>query len=103
MSELTQITIPVKDLSTSVITPVTFDLGGGGSGNVEVKTQTMESTDTTVTFTGIPTTGDYMIDFYTSNGANYTAIDTSVNGQITLTYAAPGSTITVYCRIEEVV
>lgn len=49
-------------------------------------TQTLASGNTTVTFT-VPTTGNFIIDFYASDGANYTAIDTSVAGSVTLTYA----------------
>ena len=73
---------------------------GGGSG--QIKTATLAVGDTSVTFTQIPTTGDYIVDFYTSNGINYTAIDTSVTGQVTLTYKAQEVAVTVYCQIKEV-
>ena len=57
---------------------------------------------TTVKFDNLPTYGDYLIDFYTSNGANYSEIDTSVVGQVTLTFEEQNSNITVYCEINEV-
>lgn len=68
----------------------------------EVKTQTLAANATSVTFTGIPTSGNYMVDFYISDGAGYTAINTATAGQVTLTYDAVASARTVYCRIEEV-
>lgn len=55
-----------------------------------------------VTFTNIPTSGDYLIDFFTSTGINYMAIDTSVSGQVTITFPHPSQTFTVYCVITEV-
>jgi len=66
------------------------------------KSETLAANDTTVTFTDIPTTGDYIIRFYIEDGANYTAINTSIPGQVTLTYAAVNTARTVYCTIEEV-
>lgn len=67
----------------------------------EVKTATLTSGSTSVTFTGLPTTGDYTIDFSASNGANYTAINTATPGQVTLTYEAQSADIVVKCRIME--
>lgn len=67
-----------------------------------VKSATLAANATSVTFTGIPTSGNNMIDFFISDGANYTAINTATSGQITLTYAASSSARTVYCRIEGV-
>ena len=46
---------------------------------------TLAAGNTTVSFT-VPTSGNYIADFYASDGANYTAIDTSVAGTVTLTY-----------------
>lgn len=68
----------------------------------EVKSQTLTAGDTTVTFSQIPTSGNYMIDFFTSSGINYTAINTATAGQVTLTFDAQSAAVTVYCRIEEV-
>lgn len=68
----------------------------------QVKSQTLIAGGTTVTFTQIPTSGDYMIDFFTSSGINYTAINTATAGQVTLTFDAQSANVTVYCRIEEV-
>lgn len=67
-----------------------------------VLTQTLASGATTVTFTGIPTTGNHIVDFYAENGANYKAIDVSTAGTAILTYEAPSSAVTVYCVIRGV-
>lgn len=69
----------------------------------QVKTATLTAGSTTVTFTQLPTTGNHIITFATSNGINYTAIDTSTPGEAELTFDAQSSNIDVYCRIEEVV
>lgn len=66
-----------------------------------VKTATLSAGSTTVTFTQLPTTGDYLIDFFTSTGINYTEIDTSVSGQVTLTYEEQEAAVTVSCEIKE--
>ena len=52
-----------------------------------VSSQTLAANATSVSFT-VPTTGDHLIDFYCEGGADYTAIDTSVAGTVTLTYEA---------------
>lgn len=67
-----------------------------------VTTQTLTAGSTSVTFTNIPTTGNYLIDFYTSTGVAHTAMDISVPGQVTLTFDAQSSNITVFCKISEV-
>lgn len=67
-----------------------------------VLSQTLSAGSTTVTFTNIPTTGDYIIEFATSAGINYTAIDTSTSGQVTLTFDVQSAAVTVYCDIKEV-
>ena len=72
--------------------------------NVTVLSQTLSAGGTSVTFTGLPTSGDYLVDFFTSNGINYDNIETnSVSGEVTLSYESQSTSITVYCRIEEVV
>ena len=76
--------------------------GNGGGSSATVLTQTLTAGSTSVTFTGIPTTGDNLIDFFATTGINYTAIDTSTAGQVTLTYEAQPTNVTVYCRIEEI-
>ena len=60
--------------------------------------------DTSVTFTNLPTTtaDDYVASFYTSNGANYLFIDTSITGQVTITYEVQNSDITVYLKLEKI-
>lgn len=73
-----------------------------GGGSAIILTQTLVANATSVTFQNIPTTGNHLIDFFIDGGANYTAIDTSTAGQVTLTYEAVASARTVYCKIEEV-
>lgn len=80
---------------------ITISASGGGS-SATVLSETLAANDTTVTFTSIPTTGNNLIDFFSSDGSNYTDIDTSTSGQITLTYTASSSARTIYCRIEGV-
>lgn len=66
-----------------------------------VTSATLAANATTVSFT-VPTTGDNLIDFYCEGGANYTAIDTSVAGTVTLTYEAALVPRTVSIMIKEV-
>lgn len=56
---------------------------------------------TTVTF-DVPVYGDYLIDFYTSTGISYININTSVSGQVTLTFEEQETNVTIYCEIKEV-
>ena len=94
---LSQLIIPV--LEDGTVRNKTYDLSGA---SVEIKTQTLAASATTVTFTGIPTTGTNLIDFYIDGGSGFSAINTSTSGQVTLTYPASSSARTVCCRIEEV-
>ena len=55
---------------------------------------------TTVTF-DVPIYGDYLIDFYTSTGISYIDLNTSVSGQVTLTFEEQETNITIYCDIKE--
>ena len=66
-----------------------------------VSSQTLAANATSVSFT-VPTTGDHLIDFYCEGGANYTAIDTSVAGRVTLTYEAALTSRTVSMIDQEV-
>lgn len=63
--------------------------------------QTLAANATQITFTGLPTTGDHLIDFFTSTGIDYTSIDTSVSGQVTLEFEAQAAAVTVTCEIKE--
>lgn len=63
-----------------------------------VTVKTLAANATTISFT-VPTTGNNLIDFWASDGSNYTAIDTSVSGTVTLTFEASASARTVSCRI----
>lgn len=66
-----------------------------------VSSQTLAANATSVSFT-VPTSGNHLIDFYCEGGANYTAIDTSAAGTVTLTYEASLSARVVSMMIKEV-
>lgn len=66
-----------------------------------VTEQILAAQATSVSFT-VPTSGNHLIEFWSSDGSNYTAIDTSVSGTATLTYDAAESARTISCRISEV-
>lgn len=74
---------------------------GEGGGTYSIQKATLQSGSTTVTFT-IPTTGDYLLDVYTSDGRNYSSVDTSVSGSVTITFDAPSSNVTVYLEVKGV-
>lgn len=63
-----------------------------------VTVKTLAANATTISFT-VPTTGNNLIDFWCSDGSNYTEIDTSVSGTVTLTIEASASARSVSCRI----
>ena len=67
-----------------------------------VTSQTLIAGNTSVTFSGIPTSGNFLIDFYTSTGIDYTNLDLSVSGSATLTYPVQAGDVTVFCEIKEV-
>lgn len=75
---------------------------GEGGSSVTVLSQTLTSGNTSVTFSNIPTTGNYLADFFTSTGINYIAIDTSTAGQVILTFEVQSVDVIVYCKLEEV-
>lgn len=66
-----------------------------------VTVKTLAENVTTISFT-VPTTGNNLIDFWCSDGSNYTEIDTSVSGTVTLTFEASASARSVSCRIAAV-
>jgi hypothetical protein len=94
--------------ATSAITSGSTDLIESGAvsslkqtleskiGAVTVKT--LAANATTISFT-VPTSGNNLIDFWCSDGSNYTEIDTSVSGTVTLTFEASASARSVSCRI----
>lgn len=63
-----------------------------------ITNKTLAANATSVEF-DVPTTGDNLIEFFSSDGADYTAINTSVTGKVTLTYEAVASSRTITCRI----
>lgn len=95
------------DMRAAVYDPQSIVANAGGIAayakkKATILNQTLAANATSVTFTGIPTSGNYIISFYIDGGANYTAINTATSGQVTLTYDAESSARTVYCEIEEV-
>jgi ribosome-associated translation inhibitor RaiA len=73
----------------------------GKADKPDLKNATLYSGNTTVTFTGLPTDGYRLVDVYTSKaGLNYSAIDDSTEGSLTLTYDVQSSDVQVYLRIE---
>jgi hypothetical protein len=85
-----------------------FTIGTATLSNLKNVAQTFHATSkvltagqTTVTF-DVPVYGDYLIDFYTSTGISYININTSVSGQVTLTFEEQETNVTIYCEIKEV-
>lgn len=68
---------------------------------LNVTTKTLAANETSIEF-DVPVTGDNLISFYISDGAEYTAIDTGVSGKVTLTYEARNIARSVSCQIVEV-
>jgi hypothetical protein len=65
-----------------------------------VTSKTLAANATSVQF-DVPTSGDYVIDFFSSDGSNYTAIDLSVSGKATLTFESVASSRTISCRVAQ--
>lgn len=80
---------------------LTTQIGNANARIGAVTSRTLAANETSVSFS-VPTSGDHLIDFWASDGSNYTAIDTSVSGTATLTYDAVSSARTIYCKISEV-
>lgn len=97
--------------ATSSITSGSTDLIESGAVNSLKQTLTsligtttvkiLAANATTINFT-VPTSGNNLIEFFISDGSDYTDIDTSVSGTVTLTYEASASARTVSCRIAAV-
>ena len=63
-------------------------------------TATLSANATSVTFTGLPTSGNYIYDIFTSKaGLCYNSINDATSGQITVTYDAQSSAVTVYLKV----
>lgn len=67
-----------------------------------ITTQTLTAGNTSVTFTDLPTTGNFLIDFYSSNGVGFIDIDLSTAGSATLTYPQQSADIQIICEIKGV-
>lgn len=88
--------------TTSTVDADLTSLEQNKENKAEIKTQTLAAGSTTVTFTNMPTTGTHLVKFYNSAGINYSEIDNSTSGQVTLKFMAQEAAVTVYCEIREV-
>ena len=86
---------------TKKVTPkMLLDAAGGAA---TLKTATLAVGSTTVTFTGIPTTGTNLIELYTDKaGLDYDSVDDTTAGELTYTFEAQESAVTCYLVIREV-
>lgn len=91
----------VVGTNISAADDLTTQIGNANSRIGAVTSQTLAADATSVSFS-VPTSGNHLIDFWASDGSNYTAIDTSVSGTVTLTYDAVSSSRTIFCKISEV-
>lgn len=91
----------VVGTNISASNDLTTQIGNANARIGAVTSQTLAADATSVSFS-VPTSGNHLIDFWASDGSNYTAIDTSVSGTATLTYDAVSSARTIYCKISEV-
>lgn len=91
----------VVGTNISVSNDLTTQIGNANARIGTVTSQTLAANVTSVSFS-VPTSGNHLVDFWASDGSNYTAIDTSVSGTATLTYDAVSSARTIYCKISEV-
>lgn len=91
----------VVGTNISASNDLTTQIGNANARIGSVTSQTLAAAATSVSF-NVPTSGNHLIDFWASDGSNYTAIDTSVSGTATLTYDAVSSARTIYCKISEV-
>lgn len=99
----------ITSIQVSSITQFSYDsatinsLLAGKEDSATIKTATLAAGATSVTFTGVPTTGNNTIDIYTSKaGLDYTAVDDSTAGTLVYTFEAQSSAVTVYLVIREV-
>ena len=99
----------ITSIQVTSITQFSYDsatvnsLLGGKEDVATIKTATLVAGATSVTFTGVPTTGNNTIDVYTSKaGLDYTAVDDTTAGTLVYTFEAQSSAVTVYLVIREV-
>lgn len=100
-SEISSLSTAQSELGSEV------DAIGSEVAEREMIPTTLSSTllagNTTVTFSNVPTSGNNTISVYTSKaGLDYTSVDDSVSGELTYTFEAQSSDITVYLVIREV-
>ncbi len=100
-SEISSLSTAQSELGSEV------DVIGSEVAEREMIPTTLSSTllagNTTVTFSNVPTSGNNTISVYTSKaGLDYTSVDDSVSGELTYTFEAQSSDITVYLVIREV-
>lgn len=99
----------ITSIQVTSITQFSYDaatinsLLAGKEDSATIKTATLAAGATSVTFTGVPTTGNNTIDVYTSKaGLDYTAVDDSTAGTLVYTFEAQSAAVTVYLVIKEV-
>lgn len=79
------------------------DLLNKAGGVATIKTATLSVGATSVTFTQIPTTGTYSFELYsTLAGLDYNEIDDTTSGELTYTFDAQESAVTLYLIMKEV-
>lgn len=98
-SEITQASTDL--IEAGAVYPLTTALANKENKGT-IKTATLTAGQTTVTFSQMPTTGNHLVRFYNSAGINYTEIDNSVSGQVTLSFEEQSNNVTVNCEIKEV-
>lgn len=96
------ITGDLDDLQTTDKSSLVNAINEANQGGTTYKTQTLTAGSTSVTFTNLPTTGNYIFEVYTSViGLDYVSASAS-SGQQTYTYEPQNSAVIVYLKVEEV-
>lgn len=96
------ITGDLSNLQTTDKSSLVNAINEAKSSGTTYKTQTLTAGSTSVTFTNLPTTGNYIFEVSTSViGLDYVSASQS-SGQQTYVYDAQQSDITVYLEIKEV-
>lgn len=91
------------DVGTSSISNLAYVAPTAASqpDNVSFDSKVLTAGSTSISF-DVPTTGDNLIDFFTSTGVPYAGINLSTPGVATLTFDAQATNVTVYCKIEKI-
>ena len=94
--------IKAGDTATFIYDGTRYQLVGIDSNiNFVILTQTLTAGSTSVTFTGLPTTGTNLFDIYTSiPWVDYEELSGNASGTLTITYEAQETDMTVFLKIE---